>query len=269
MREVIAEAARLFEPFSATARLDAELLMAHALGVERDSLLLRHLDAVTPPVFGDLLARRLAQEPVAYIVGTRAFWTIDLSVAPGVLVPRADSETLIEAAVDRFGPRSPRMILDLGTGSGALLLAALAQWPSALGYGVDRTARAVRIATANAVRLGMENRCRFGLGNWTDTIEGQFDLILANPPYIGTDEALAPEVLDHEPHEALFAGSDGLDAYRIIVPALPDLLAPGGMAVLEIGHMQGDTVARMVRGVGLSAAVRNDLGGRPRAVVAT
>ena len=269
VRKALAEAAAAFAGVSQTPRLDAELLMANALGTTRESLLLRHLDGPVPATFGPLVARRLNHEPIAYIVGTRAFWTIELQVGPGVLVPRADSETLIEAAIEYFGDRKPATVLDLGTGPGTLLLAALDQWPGATGLGVDASERALDMARANAERLFMERRAAFRSGNWADGIEGRFDLILANPPYIGTDETLPAEVREHEPAAALFAGPDGLDDYRRIVPQLPRLIAPGGAAILEIGSTQAEVVTALLTAQGLSVALRRDLGGNPRALVAT
>jgi release factor glutamine methyltransferase len=243
--------------------------MAHALGTSRESLLLRHLDDPVPAGFAPIVERRLNHEPIAYITGTRAFWTIDLQVGPGALVPRADSETLIEAAVEFFGDHSPATILDLGTGPGTLLLAALDQWPKASGLGVDASGAALEMAKANAARLGMSDRARFEPGNWADGIDGQFDLILANPPYIGTSEVLPAEVRDHEPASALFAGPDGLDDYRLIAPQLPRLMAPGGAAILEIGSMQAEAVTALLVAQGLSVMLRHDLGNNPRALIAT
>lgn len=264
IRAALAAAAQRLDPVSPTARLDAELLMAHALGVSRQDLLLRHLDDPVPATFDALLQRRLTHEPVAYITGNRGFWTIELEVGPGALVPRADSETLIEAAVAHFGARAPARILDLGTGPGTLLLAALAEWPSAQGLGVDASEQALDYARRNAARLGLD--AQFALGDWADGISGRFDLILANPPYIGTGEELPAEVRDHEPAAALFAGADGLDDYRRIVPDLPRLLAPGGIAVLEIGSTQAEAVSALVRQQGLVPRVTCDLQGLPRVV---
>ncbi|MGN6277192.1 MAG: peptide chain release factor N(5)-glutamine methyltransferase [Sphingomonas sp.] len=269
VRHALAAATASFAAVSDTPRLDAEILMAHALGVSRDDLLLRHLDDPAPAAFEAMVARRLANEPIAYITGIRAFWTIDLAVGPGALVPRADSETLIEAAIEHFVGRAPATILDLGTGPGTLLLAALDEWPAATGLGVDRSPQALTMAHANAARLGMANRARFVEGDWAAGIDARFDLILANPPYIGTAEPLPPEVREHEPASALFAGDDGLDAYRIIVPDLQRLIAPGGVAILEIGHAQADAVGSLVEAAGLGWSLRRDLGGRPRAIVAT
>ncbi|WP_051121416.1 peptide chain release factor N(5)-glutamine methyltransferase [Sphingomonas elodea] len=266
VRAALADATRQLEAVSDTPRLDAELLMAHALGTTRDRLLLGCLDDPAPEAFAALVGRRLTHEPIAYITGTRAFWTIDLAVGPGVLIPRPDSETLIETALAWFGSRAPTRILDLGTGPGTLLLAALAEWPEAEGLGVDASETALDYARRNAEALGMAARADFRLGDWAAGVTGPFDLILANPPYIGTEEPLPPQVRDHEPPQALFAGRDGLDDYRRIVPALPGLLAPGGAAVLEIGWTQAEAVSLLGQEHGLSPSVYNDMGGRPRVV---
>ena len=254
---------------SATPRLDAELLMAHALGVSHQELLLKHLSDPAPASFDALVERRLTHEPVAYITGSRGFWTVEIGVGPGVLVPRADSETLIEAAVAHFPDRSiPLRVLDLGTGPGTLLLAALAEWPEAHGLGVDASEEALTYARRNADTLEMADRAIFKPGNWGESVAGQFDLILCNPPYIGTAEELGPEVRDHEPAAALFAGADGLDDYRRIIPDLPRLLAPGGIAVIEIGWTQGGAVSALLRDADLDPVLHHDLGGRPRAIAA-
>jgi release factor glutamine methyltransferase len=264
IRKALADAAARID--GPTPRLDAELLMTHALGVSRNDLLLRHLDGLVPEGFEALVARRLSHEPIAYITGTRGFWTIDLEVGPGALVPRADSETLIEVAVAHFAGRAPERILDLGTGPGTLLLAALAEWPSASGLGIDASEEALAYARRNAERLGLN--AAFQLGNWAEGLEGRFDLILANPPYIGTAEPLPAEVRDYEPGEALFAGPDGLNDYRRIIPDLPRLLAPQGIAVLEIGSTQAEAVSALVRQHGLVSRVTNDLQGLSRVVSA-
>ena len=223
IRQAITQAAARFAS-SPTPRLDAELLMAHALGVTREAMLMRHLDDPAPAAFDGLAARRAGQEPVAYITGSRGFWTITLRVAPGVLIPRNDSETLIEAAVAHFGGRRPSTVLDLGTGSGALLLAALDQWPEARGIGVDRSADALGIARANAERLGMGDRATIVPGGW-EGHGGPHDLVLCNPPYIETGAILPREVAAYEPAGALFAGADGLDDYRAIAPLLGTQIA--------------------------------------------
>jgi release factor glutamine methyltransferase len=268
LRAALAEATARLAEHSETPRLDAELLMAHALGASREALLLGGLDRPAPESFAPLLERRVGGEPLAYITGTRAFWTIDLAVAPGVLIPRPDSETLIEAAVEHFrGTAGPRRVLDLGTGSGALLLAALAEWPEASGVGIDRSTAALAIAAANAEALGMAGRAEMIEGGWAGTGEA-FDLILCNPPYIGTDEPLPRDVIEHEPHSALFAGTDGLDDYRAIAPRLSGQLSVGGVACIEIGFTQGPVVAALIEAQGLAVDIRADLAGRDRCIVA-
>lgn len=263
------QAALRLASVSDTPRLDAELLMAHALGVGRDALLLGALDGPTPPPFADLVARRVRREPVAYITGTRAFWTIDLAVAPGVLIPRADSETLLEAAVAHFaGGPGPASILDLGTGSGALLLAALDQWPRARGLGLDASPAAVEIARANARRLKLDQRATIAIGDWGGQ-DGPHDLILCNPPYVATGEALPREIADWEPASALFAGPDGLDDYRMIAPVLPPQLAAGGVACIETGAVQAAAAATLFAAERFTVCVRRDLAGRDRCLVLT
>lgn len=262
----MAEATALLA-WSETPRLDAELLMAHAMGVGRDAVLMTHLDAAEPPSFAALVDRRMAHEPVAYITGVRAFWTIEVGVEPGVLIPRADSETLIEAAVAHFaGTPGPRSILDLGTGSGALLLAALDQWPDAHGIGGDMSPAAVRIARANARRLGMADRARIEAGGWSGR-DGPHDLVLCNPPYVAVGADLPREVSEWEPASALFAGADGLDDYRIIAPALPSQLKPGGAACVEIGAGQASAVAALFAAEGRQVVTRHDLSGHERCLV--
>ncbi len=252
---------------SATPRLDAELLMAHILGLSRSALLMGRRDTPEPRGFAALIARRAAGEPIAYLTGQRDFWTISLSVGPGVLSPRPDSETLIEAAVDHFGSRGPARILDLGTGPGTLLLAALDQWPQATGIGIDASPHALGIARDNAARLGMGARARFAPGDWAQGIDERFDLVLCNPPYIGTGEALPVDVAGHEPAEALYAGADGLDAYRIVVPQIVGLVAPGGLAAVEIGASQRDAVSALFAAQDAAVTCRRDLAGQDRAIL--
>lgn len=269
MRAALADAASRLSAVSDTPRLDAELLMAHALGTTREQLLLRHLNDLPPESFATLVERRLRHEPIAYITGTRDFWTISLSVGPGVLIPRPDSETLIEAAAEHFKGIAPARVLDLGTGPGTLLLAALAEWPEAHGLGIDESERAADYFRVNVANLGLEDRASFKLGNWAGETQGQFDLILCNPPYIAADEQLPAEVREHEPGTALFAGPDGLDDYRVIATQLPRLIAPGGMAAIEIGATQAEAVSALLTAQGLNVAIRRDLAGRDRCVIAT
>ena len=268
VRAALTHAARALETVSPTPRLDAELLMAHALDTTRDAMLLGGLDRTVPDGFARLLARRLAHEPIAYITGTRDFWTITLAVGPGVLIPRADSETLIEAAVEHLAGRAPKTILDLGTGSGALLLAALDQWPDARGIGIDRSREALAQARGNAERLGMAARAEFHEGDWSGR-GGPHDLILCNPPYVEVDAALPDEVARYEPAEALFAGVDGLDAYHVLAPLLRPQLAAGGVACVEIGATQAQAVTALFAEQGFACTLRRDLAGRPRGVVLT
>ena len=249
-------------------RFDAEVLLAHVLGCERLKLLLDTSAAVEAADFDGLVDRRAAGEPVAYITGHREFWSLDLLVMPGVLIPRPDSETLIEAALAHFGGRAPATILDLGTGSGALLLSALSEWPTATGTGVDISAAALAVAQANAERLGLQSRARFVEGGW-DYAPDRFDLILCNPPYIATDGVLPRDVLDWEPHTALFAGRDGLDAYRQLAPSLGERLAPGGVACVEIGSTQAESAGALFTAAGLRVALRRDLAGLSRCLIIT
>lgn len=266
-KEALRAAAMKLEPVSETPRLDAELLMAHALGISREEMLLGRTDAEAPADFDALVARRLAHEPVAYLTGRRAFWTIELEVGPGVLVPRPDSETLIEAALDHFGAAGPATILDLGTGPGTLLLAALDQWPNARGLGVDRSETALGYARRNAEQLGLADRAEFRSGNWGEGLDGPFDLILCNPPYIEADAVLPADIADWEPPEALYAGPDGLDDYRALAPQIARLLAPSGIACVEIGAGQAAAVREIFEYRGFTVSSRWDLKGIERSLI--
>jgi release factor glutamine methyltransferase len=262
---ILTAAATRLAAVSDTPRLDAELLLAHALGITREELLLGG-PPEDAPGYESLLKRRLAGEPIAYITGMRDFWTITLAVTPAVLIPRPDSETLIEAAVDHFRDSAPASILDLGTGSGALLLAALDQWPGASGLGIDRSADALAVARGNAERLGMAERACFALGDWAEGIGDRFDLVLCNPPYV-EHGAAAADVAAHEPHAALFAGADGLDAYRVLAPRFGRLIAPGGLVAIEIGAGQAAAVCALLAAEGLAGSIRRDLAGRDRCIL--
>ncbi len=265
MADWLREATAQLTAVSDTARLDAELLAAHALGIEREALLLALRDLAVPKGAAALLARRRAGEPVAHIVGWRDFWTLRLAVTPDVLIPRPDSETLIEVARAHYADRTPpARILDLGTGSGALLLAALCVWPDATGLGIDISSKALAIAEDNARAHGLRARAAFRRGNWADGLKEAFDLVLCNPPYVAQDDPLADEAARHDPHGALFGGPDGLDAYGVLAPRLDSILAPGGLALFEIGHDQGETAAAIFRNHGWRAVCHGDLGGRDR-----
>jgi release factor glutamine methyltransferase len=267
--QTLRDAAAMLAETSDTPRLDAELLMADSLGISRSDLLLRHMDARAPERFAALLERRLGHEPIAYILGHQEFFGLDFRVTADVLIPRGDSEVLVETAL-AARPDAAR-VLDCGTGSGALLLAVLSRLPSAQGVGIDRSAAALAVAQDNAGRLGVADRARMALADWDHPgwvaqLGGPFDLILANPPYVEIEADLAPSVHAHEPHGALFAGLEGLDAYRILLPQLPALLTPDGIAIVEIGFTQAEAVTAIAAEAGFIAKLHQDLGGRPRAL---
>ena len=249
-------------------RLDARLLLAHVAGLTQDAML-RDRDApVDMPPYAALLARRAAREPLALITGWQEFWSLPFEVSPDTLIPRPDSETVIEAALTaRPGRGAVRSILDLGTGTGCLLLAALTEYPAAWGVGVDLSPTAAALARRNAVALGLSSRADMLCGHWDDALLAHFDLVLSNPPYIpGADIAgLMPEVGRYEPRRALDGGPDGLDAYRSLLRRLPSLLNPGGAAVLELGAGQAASVAALAEG--WAVTLRRDLAGTERAMV--
>lgn len=256
--------------------LDARLLLAHALGCAPGELTLRG-DAPVPPDAAEaalaLLERRLGGEPVARILGHREFWSLDFRLSPATLVPRPDTETVVEAALAACPERdAPLRILDLGIGTGALLAALLSERPSAFGIGIDRSEDAARTARDNLARAGLGRRSAVLAGDWAASLDGRFDLVVSNPPYIprGDLAGLDREVREHDPVLALDGGPDGLDAYRALAAALPGLLAPGGVAVLELGIGQEAAVATLVSAAGLGVAgpARCDLGGIARALVA-
>jgi len=268
--QAIRDAAEALAETSDTARLDAELLMAHTLGVTRSGLLLSHMRDPVPESFAALIQRRLTHEPVAYIVGEQEFYGRTFHVTPDVLIPRGDSEATLEAALEAESGE-PGRVLDCGTGSGALLLSFLAERPDWQGIGIDASAGALRVAGENAQALGLEQRARLLQADWTmpewSAALGLFDVIIANPPYVETGAVLEQSVAGHEPASALFAGPEGLDDYRALVPQLPGLLIPGGIAVLEIGHTQADAVTAIARQAGFAVTLRRDLADRPRALI--
>lgn len=267
--EAIRAAAERLAAASDTARLDAELLMAHALGMSRSDMLLRAMRDPAPASFTALIERRAAHEPVAYITGTAEFFGLTLKVTSATLIPRGDSETLVEAALELAGDTG--RAIDLGTGSGALLLALLASRTGWQGVGVDASVNALAVAQGNAAALGLAGRSAWHHGDWHNSRWaedlGTFDLILCNPPYVEADAVLDPDVRDYEPASALFAGPEGLDDYRALIPQLGKLLVPGGVAIFEIGHTQADAVSAIAAAAGFATTLRHDLAGRPRALV--
>jgi release factor glutamine methyltransferase len=254
-------------------RLDARLLLAFALG---ESGRLHGREDETVPAapaarFEAFLERRSAGEPVSRILGSREFWSLEFELSPATLDPRPDSETLVDALRERFPDRlAPLSILDLGTGTGCLLLAALSEYPNASGTGVDIDPDCVAVASRNAQKLSLSDRARMICSSWGSNVTGPFDVVLSNPPYIPTSEidSLQPEVRDHDPRGALDGGMDGLDAYRNIAESLDSLLSEKGVAVLEFGEGQGDDIARLMRSAGLVVTgFRNDLAGIRRCIL--
>jgi release factor glutamine methyltransferase len=256
------------------ARREARLLLAHTLGVGPAALIAepaRRLDPEVEARFAALVARRARREPFSHLVGVREFWSLDFAVNSDVLDPRPDSETLVQTALDLFPDGdAPLDVLDLGTGSGCLLLSLLAERKGARGLGIDISAPALRVAAVNAVRLGLAARATFRKGDWGDGLDATFDLILCNPPYIarGAIDSLEPEVARFDPLAALDGGVDGYDAYRALAPHLARLLSPRGVAVIEAGDGQATEINRIFRISGLPVAdVRRDLAGRERCIV--
>ncbi len=258
---------RLTEAGIEEPRREARLLLAAAQGVNAAGLLL--LDEVDRARFEPLVARRAAREPLAYILGRKEFWGLNFTVSPATLIPRPDTETLVEAVL-ALGT-APARVLDLGTGTGCLLLAVLSEFPAAFGVGVDISPEAAALAAGNAQALGLAGRAAFCVGDWAAALDGTFDLVLSNPPYIpGADiPHLMPEVAGFEPSSALDGGADGLAAYRKILADLPRLLAENGAAVLELGVGQAPDVAVLAERAGFTTTTRADLGGVERAIILT
>ena len=257
-----------------SASLDARLLLEHVLGVSREQLLLGMDNALTEDQqheYRKLVSLRASRRPLAQILGRREFWGMEFTVSDATLDPRPDSETLIEAVLERVSHRAaPLSILDLGTGTGCLLLSLLRELPCARGMGVDISPGALAVARENAQSLELSQRVQFIGSNWCEHVEGAFDIVISNPPYIPTQdiEALEPEVSCFEPRLALDGGQDGLDCYRTIVEKLPKLLNPSGFAAFEIGIGQQCALEMLAQQHGLKVdAVKKDLGGIPRVVV--
>jgi release factor glutamine methyltransferase len=251
-------------------RREARLLLAHILGVPSNAL-----PPPNTPVDHQALqaavARRAAHEPLAYITGTQGFWTFEVAVSPATLIPRPDSETLIEAAIAARPNRAAvTSVLDLGTGTGCLLLAALVEFPAAIGIGTDRVPQAAALAAANAARLGLTHRADFLAADWAAPLRARFDLILSNPPYITTNDipGLMRGVREHEPVTALDGGATGLAAYAHLIPAVKHLLKPGGLAIMELGAGQFPATAHLAIQAGFTQIeARADLAGITRALL--
>ncbi len=255
-------------------RLDATLLLCAAQGIGRTALISAPeapLAADEAAAFAAMVARRAAHEPVSRILGHREFWSLDFRLSAATLDPRPDSEILVEAVLDRLDDRArPWRLVDLGTGSGCLLLTLLHELPQARGLGIDRAPGAVAMAAENAAMLGLAGRAAFREGDWLAGVTETFDVVLSNPPYIASAEiaTLAPEVRLHDPQGALDGGADGLDAYRALLPQAAARLAPGGLCAVEIGHDQAAAVTTMMQAAGFVVEpVLTDLGGRDRVVV--
>ncbi len=269
-------AGRLAAAGIASADLEARLILGHGLGATPAELLTRAGEVLSDAALGRVdavAARRLAGEPMGRILGHREFWSLDFRLSPETLEPRPDTECVVEAALAALPDReAPWRILDLGTGTGAILAALLVERPGALGVAVDRSEGAAATARENLARAGLAGRANVAVGHWGSALSGGFDLVVSNPPYIRSADiaTLAPEVRLHDPRLALDGGDDGLDAYRAIAADLDRLLVPGGVCVLELGEGQGEEVAALLRQAGLrvDAAPRQDLGGIARALVA-
>jgi release factor glutamine methyltransferase len=255
-------------------RREARLLVSLAAGLEAAEVLGYPERAIAEPArtrLEHMIQRRMAREPASRIAGRRAFWTLDLALSPATLDPRPDSETVVAAALERIADLSaPLVVLDLGTGTGCMVLAILSELPRAVGVGIDLVPGAAALARRNAAASGLISRAFFAVGWWGAGIGGGVDVVVANPPYVasGAIAGLAPEVARWEPRVALDGGSDGLRAFREIAPDLGRLLKPGGFACLEVGAGQADEVARICARAGLDeAGRRRDLSGIERCLV--
>jgi release factor glutamine methyltransferase len=257
------------------ARLDAELLARHALGWDRAVWLASRGDEAPDPFvseYAGLLARRVAREPVSLITGAREFWGLQFDTRPGVLIPRFETELIVEEALDELARVDAPRIADIGTGSGCLAVALAHELPRARVVATDLSALALEVARSNAKKHGVTDRVRFVLTDMLDGITDSFDVIVSNPPYVqsGDRDGLAPEVRDHEPALALFGGTDGLDAIRAVVARTPARLAPGGRLIIEFGYDQDERVCAIAQKAGLTVLrIRDDLQGIPRVAVLT
>lgn len=267
-------ARRLAEAGIEDARREARLILAHALGIDPVTVLgYPERPVGDAAAYEALIGRRAAREPLSHLTGRREFWSLEFEVTPATLDPRADSETLVEAALEAVADRdAPLRLLDFGTGTGCLLLALLSELPNATGLGIDIDLAALEVAGRNAARLGLAERVSFRQGDWGDSLDGPFDVIVSNPPYIpaGDIAGLQAEVARYEPRGALDGGADGLDCYRRLAPEICRLLAPGGAVVLEFGMGQGGDVAGLMQTQGLAfRGFRRDIAGHERCLTLT
>jgi release factor glutamine methyltransferase len=261
-----------------SARLDAEYMLAHVLGVGRLEMYLQHERLLEPEElerFRPLLRRRAQREPLQYILGRQGFRELDLEVGPGVLIPRPETELLVEVVLTWARERETLELLDVGTGSGAIALSLLLEGPFTRGVGTDASVRALDFARINRDAAGLQSRLELRFGSLFEPLESgeRFDVVVANPPYVaeGDREGLQAEVVEWEPHEALFAGSDGLALYRQVVPGAAGALRPSGLLALEVGNGQAERVVDLIREIAEfdDAIIHKDLSGRDRIVTAS
>lgn len=256
----------------ADAVLRAAAARLAAAGIEDPMREARILFDAVPHAFDDAVARRASREPTAYILGRREFWSLDFEVSPAVLIPRPDSETLVETALELFKQKPPQDLLDLGTGSGCLLIALLSEWPNARGTGLDISPAALAVARRNAERLGVSVRAQFQEGDFATLAGPAFDLVISNPPYVAAPviATLDLDVRDYEPHLALDGGTNGLEPLTRIAAILPRILRPGAPFLCEIGYDQGQSARRILQNQGLKVTrIAKDLGRNDRVIVAT
>ncbi len=276
-KEALREAVMLLQrAHIETASLDARILLEYVLQVSRERLLLmldEPMNARQEESYRDIVARRARRQPVAQLIGRREFWGMDFAVTSDTLDPRPDSETLIDALIKRFADRDGELnILDLGTGTGCLLLSLLKEFKNASGIGVDISEAALKVARENAKAHGLTFRTRFLQSDWCREVKQQYDIVISNPPYIASGDiaGLMPEVAEFEPKQALDGGADGLDAYRVIVAALPGILAPTGIAAFEIGAGQQAALEELAAKHGLvTLGTRTDINGITRCILLT
>lgn len=267
---------RLRERGISTFALDSEILLGVALNYSRETLTLNRdalLSDIQQDIYEVLIARRLEREPIAYILGVKEFYGRDFEVTQATLIPRPDTEIMIEAVVDQVAKGAKfATILDLGTGSGCIILTLLAELGGGQGVGIDRSEEAAEVAMHNAHKLGLAKQVDFRVQDWNEGVDGEFDIIVSNPPYIRQVDvaSLDQDVVDYEPHEALIGGEDGLDCYRQLIPVITKALKPNGYVFLECGVNQYKDIVDMFSAHGFKfVRVKKDLAGIDRCIVLT